>query len=225
MSEPTQEQKDFVKSIVMTDFYHTRGEAERLFAARERDLAAKVEALTLERDDFERKGIELCQAFGHDRLDLLELRAHLERAREALTETKRDLNKFRQHTDQCSRVSCSPDCQGAGLVLVMKNIESALTSLRSGQGTSAEVCSECGENPRIGIGAFAEFCRPCVNRPCGNCGDEGHAKWECVLPPEGTSAEVKPPAPSKPRPIGPDYYDAPTSPPAGAIPSAGKSVS
>ena len=21
-------------------------------------------------------------------------------------------------------------------------------------------------------------------RPCGNCGDEGHAKWECVLPPE-----------------------------------------
>jgi hypothetical protein len=46
----------------------------------------------------------------------------------------------------------------------------------------SEKCSECEENPRIGIGAFAEFCRPCVNRPCGNCGDVGHAKWECVLP-------------------------------------------
>ena len=95
------------------------------------------------------------------RAELRRQSQELERAREALTETKRDLNKFRQHTDQCSRVSCSPDCQGAGLVLVMKNIESALASLRSGQ---------------------------------------------------GTSAEVKPPAPSKPRPIGPDYYDAPTSP-------------
>lgn len=53
-----------------------------------------------------------------------------------------------------------------------KREEEAIRRAESAEAKLARVCGFCEESAED------------HTRPCGNCGDSGHAKWECVLSPE-----------------------------------------